>query len=66
MSDLVDASDALRHLPRVGCSYGAFLEMAAEEGWEPLGVELSSKGCEYARRRRGLDVVHGTLEAAHL
>ena len=50
----------------VGCSYGAFLEMAAEEGWEPLGVELSSKGCEYARRHRGLDVFHGTLEAAHL
>lgn len=47
----------------VGCSYGAFLEMAAEEGWEPLGIELSSKGCEYARRR-GLDVFHGTLEAA--
>lgn len=50
----------------VGCSYGAFLEMAAEEDWEPLGVELSSKGCEYARRRRGLDVFHGTLEAAQL
>jgi len=48
----------------VGCSYGAFLEMAAEQGWEPLGVELSSKGCEYARRQRGLDVFHGTLEAA--
>lgn len=54
------------HLLDVGCSYGAFLEMAAEEGWEPLGVELSSKGCEYARRRRGLDVFHGTLEAANL
>lgn len=50
----------------VGCSYGAFLEMAAEQGWEPLGVELSSKGCEYARQRRGLDVFHGTLEAARL
>lgn len=50
----------------VGCSYGAFLELAAEEGWEPLGVELSSKGCEYAQRQRGLEVFHGTLEAAHL
>lgn len=50
----------------VGCSYGAFLEMATEEGWEPLGIELSSKGCEYARLRRDLDVFHGTLEAAHL
>lgn len=48
----------------VGCSYGAFLELAADAGWEPLGVELSSKGCEYARRNRGLDVFHGTLEAA--
>jgi SAM-dependent methyltransferase len=50
----------------VGCSYGAFLELAAERGWEPHGVELSAKACGYARRERGLEVFHGTLEAAAL
>lgn len=50
----------------VGCSYGAFLEMAAEYGWTPLGVDLSRKAVEYARRERGLNVIHGTLEAAAL
>ena len=48
----------------VGCSYGAFLELAREAGWDARGVELSSKGCEYARDHRGLDVFHGTLEQA--
>lgn len=50
----------------VGCSYGAFLELATERGWEPFGVELSEKACSYARRERGLEVFHGTLEAAAL
>ena len=50
----------------LGCSYGAFLELAAEHGWEPLGVELSAKACEYAARERRLDVFHGTLQAAEL
>ena len=50
----------------VGCSYGAFLELAAERGWRPSGIELSDKACAYARRERGLDVHHGTLEAACL
>ena len=58
------AMQAKGRLLDVGCSYGAFLELAAEAGWEPVGVELSGKGCGYARRHRDLDVFHGTLEAA--
>jgi SAM-dependent methyltransferase len=48
----------------VGCSYGAFLEMAARAGWEPHGVDLSRKAVDYAARERGLRVVHGTLAQA--
>lgn len=48
----------------VGCSYGAFLEVAAESGWEPRGLDLSSKATQYARRERGLEVFRGTLEEA--
>mgnify|MGYP002623821425 CR=1 FL=1 len=50
----------------VGCSYGAFLELAAERGWQPSGVELSEKACAYARRERNLELVQGTLEGASL
>jgi SAM-dependent methyltransferase len=53
-----------RQLLDVGCSYGAFLEVARERGWEVSGVELSRKGSEYARKHRGLEVFTGTLEDA--
>lgn len=50
----------------VGCSYGAFLELAGEAGWNTAGVELSRKACNYAARERGMEVFHGTLEQARL
>jgi SAM-dependent methyltransferase len=53
-----------RRLLDVGCSYGAFLEVARERGWEVSGVELSRKGSEYAREHRGLEIFVGTLEQA--
>lgn len=57
-----------RHQPAgraldVGCHIGAFLEVAAEHGLEAWGVEPSVWAVEQARRR-GLEVVRGTL-AAH-
>lgn len=58
-----------RRLPKgrlldVGASYGAFLELAAEHGWEAHGVELSEKACAYAASERGLTMHHGTLAEA--
>ncbi len=48
----------------VGCSYGAFLELARSRGWQVTGVELSSKSSSYAAEKRGLQVFTGTLEEA--
>ncbi len=64
--DRLAARSAPGRLLDLGCSYGAFLELAAEEGWTPFGVELSKKACDYAARERGLEVFGGTLEEAGL
>ena len=45
----------------VGCSSGAWLEVAAEAGWEATGVEIGDTTAGEARSR-GLDVRNGTLE----
>jgi SAM-dependent methyltransferase len=54
-----------RRLLDVGCSYGAFLEIARRRGWEVAGVEISKKSAAYARHERQLDVFNGTLEQAN-
>lgn len=48
----------------VGCSSGLFLRLAREAGWEPQGVEVSSRAVEAARRNFSLEVFHGTVEEA--
>lgn len=47
----------------VGCSSGAWLEVAAEHGMRASGVELGEATAS-AARERGLDVQTGTLEQA--
>jgi 2-polyprenyl-3-methyl-5-hydroxy-6-metoxy-1,4-benzoquinol methylase len=47
----------------VGCSSGAWLEVAGQAGWSGTGVELGAPVAERARRR-GLEVFTGTLEDA--
>ena len=47
----------------VGCSSGAFLEVAAGRGAEAVGVEVG-EATAAAARERGLDVRTGTLEQA--
>lgn len=48
----------------VGCSYGAFPDLARRRGWDAVGVEISAGPAEFARKERGLDVFDGTLEDA--
>jgi 2-polyprenyl-3-methyl-5-hydroxy-6-metoxy-1,4-benzoquinol methylase len=50
----------------VGCAGGYFLKTASEEGWEVLGVELSSEASGFAREKLGLPVHQGTLSSAGL
>lgn len=54
-----------RLLLDVGCHIGVFVEIAAAHGWDAWGVEPSRWAVEQARQR-GLHVVEGTVETAHL
>lgn len=47
----------------VGCSSGAWLEVAASQGWQATGVEIGEAVARGARER-GLDVRTGTLADA--
>jgi len=50
----------------VGCSVGFFLRIAKENGWEPHGVEQSTRSAHYANYKWKLNVVNSTLENANL
>ncbi|MBN1352374.1 class I SAM-dependent methyltransferase [candidate division KSB1 bacterium] len=60
----LDTMTEKKRLLDVGCSYGAFLEMAEEHGWEAYGVEISSKAYSYAVEQRKLNIQNCTLESA--
>jgi SAM-dependent methyltransferase len=45
----------------VGCGDGLFLELAAERGWEPFGVELNPPAAD-AAENRGAVVFRGAVE----
>lgn len=46
----------------VGCGTGNFLHLAKKTGFDVWGVEISAWASEYARKKRGLRVITGTLE----
>lgn len=46
----------------VGCSWGKFLDVARDRGWQVSGVELSQPSSEWARTELGLPVFTGKLE----
>ncbi len=52
-----------RRLLDVGAYIGAFVEIAAETGWDAWGLEPSFWGTSYAQER-GLNMVRGILEDA--
>lgn len=49
-------------LLEIGCSFGHFLKMAREQGWETKGIEISEKHARHAQEKWGLEVLTGTLE----
>lgn len=50
-----------RRILDVGCSYGYFLEVARERGWDAYGIELSQYAANYAREKMGLNVFNGDV-----
>jgi len=46
----------------IGCAAGGFLwEMRNQGGWDVRGVEVDAASVDFARRKLGLDVYHGTM-----
>lgn len=48
----------------VGCSYGFFLDVARQRGWDVVGLEVSKYSAAYARERLGLMVVERPIVEA--
>lgn len=55
-----------RRLLDVGCATGGFLAEAAREGWDCVGLEMSSAAAASARTDFGLEVHEGDLHGAGL
>ena len=49
----------------IGCSYGYFLKLAEEYGWEGYGVEISDYVSRYCREELNLNIFTGGLSEAH-
>jgi SAM-dependent methyltransferase len=49
----------------LGCGSGWFMRAMRDQGWEALGVEISSAAAELGRRACGLDIFAGTLRQAN-
>jgi SAM-dependent methyltransferase len=49
----------------VGCATGKILQVACDNGWDAIGVEISAWAADIARQK-GFEVHMGTLEEAHL
>ncbi len=47
----------------VGCSYGAFLFIAQEAGWQTTGIEITQEGIDASRERLGHERVFQHLSA---
>lgn len=46
----------------IGASYGFFMNLARERGFDVSGIEMSGKACEYAAHEFNLDIENSSLE----
>lgn len=53
-------------LLEIGCSYGFFLQIAKEQGFDAYGVEYALSPAKYAKDKLGLNVVNGGTDQAAL
>ena len=49
----------------IGCGYGFFLKLAAERGWEAVGVDPNPQGIAYAKERLHVNALLGDLKDVH-
>lgn len=59
----IEAMKSSGALLDVGCGTGEFLHEMRSHGWQVTGVETESKAAAFARKKYGLDVASGDLEA---
>jgi SAM-dependent methyltransferase len=52
------------NLLEIGCSYGHFLGLAQQDGWDVEGIEISRVAADWARQEVGIPVYAGALEDA--
>jgi len=62
--DRIKRFKAAGNLLDVGCSTGAFMAAAADEGFSVSGVELNADCAAYGRRHYGFDIRSGMFEDA--
>ena len=46
----------------IGASYGFFMKIANDVGFESYGLEMSAKACEYAKNEFGIEIENSSLE----
>jgi 2-polyprenyl-3-methyl-5-hydroxy-6-metoxy-1,4-benzoquinol methylase len=46
----------------IGCGYGKFMEMAANNGWDAVGTELYDKACEFINKKKKIKAYYGELK----
>ena len=51
-------------LLEVGCSYGSYLKVMKELGWEAAGVEPNRKAAEFGGKELGVRIINDTFENA--
>ncbi|KPK42263.1 MAG: hypothetical protein AMJ78_03105 [Omnitrophica WOR_2 bacterium SM23_29] len=50
----------------LGCGVGQFLKVAKDNGWDALGLDISKRATEKARRIFNVEVVESSIEDANL
>lgn len=55
-----------RRLLDVGCATGGFLHAAKQDGWDGVGLELSTEAVQIARKEFGLNVIEGDVDSQEL
>lgn len=48
-----------------GCGIGLFLKIARDNGWDVMGIDISTGAVEYARLTFGIEIIESSMEEAN-